>query len=409
MNWLFAQLPMFQRVGKTAYKADLGNITRFCHHLGNPQKNFKTIHVAGTNGKGSTSHMIASALQEAGYKTGLHTSPHLKHFGERSRINGQITSEEYIIDFVAQNRDFIQENSFSFFEVAVALGFAYFAENQVDIAVIETGLGGRLDATNIIKPEISVITNIGLDHTAILGETLAAIAAEKAGIIKENTPVVIGEYLPETKNVFAAKSSKMNAEIYFVEDEFSKSDHPFDLKKLESFETDLKGIYQLKNKKTAILALKILAEKGWNITDENIKTGLSNVVRNTGLRGRWDILGQNPLIVADTGHNPDGFSQVLQQIRQTEYKKLHLVLGFVNDKDVKSVLQMFPPDAAYYFTQPDVPRRMPVDELKQFVPKNLQASYFESVVEALTAAQKAASNDDMIFVGGSTFVVAEVI
>ena len=398
MNWLFAQLPMFQRVGKVAYKADLENITKFCAHLGNPQNQFKTIHVAGTNGKGSTSHMVAAVLQEAGYKVGLHTSPHLKHFGERSRINGENMVEDFIIEFIQNNKIFIEDNSFSFFEVAVAMGFLYFAENQVDIAVIETGLGGRLDSTNIISPVLSIITNIGLDHTDILGDTLEKIAAEKAGIIKYKTPVVIGEYTDETKAVFLAKAERENAKIYFAQDS-QRTDYT----------TDLKGIYQKKNVKTAVSALQILQNQGFNISEKNIVNGLLNVNKNTGLRGRWDILQKNPLIVADTAHNPAGITQIMLQINETEYDKLHLVLGFVGDKDVAAILQMFPQDATYYFTEPNVPRKMLIEELQKHVPKSMNARFFNSVNEALSEAKIQAKPNDFIYIGGSTFVVAEVI
>ncbi len=397
-QWLFQKLPMFQRVGATAYKANLNNITQFCKYLGSPQDRFKTIHVAGTNGKGSTSHMMASVLQEAGYKVGLHTSPHLKHFGERSRINGQNMPDKFIIDFVNQHKDYIENSAASFFEVTVAMGFAYFAEQKVDIAVIETGLGGRLDSTNIILPEISVITNIGIDHVAILGDNLHDIAKEKAGIIKENTPVIIGEYLMETKAVFASVVEEKNAPIYFVQD-----------LNLPEYESDLKGIYQRKNVKTATQALRVLQNLGWPISEDYIKTGLLNVMTNTNLRGRWDILQQNPLIVADTAHNPDGITQVKAQIAATSYGQLHMVLGFVNDKDVNSILGQFPPNAQYYFCAPNVPRKLAIEELQEIITCDLNATYFDNVEDALKAAKKNARREDMIYVGGSTFVVAEVV
>ena len=397
-QWLFQKLPMFQLVGETAYKANLNNITQFCKYLGNPQDRFKMIHVAGTNGKGSTSHMMASVLQEAGYKVGLHTSPHLKHFGERSRINGQNMPDKFIIDFVNQHKDFIENSAASFFEVAVAMGFAYFAEEKVDIAVIETGLGGRLDSTNIIHPEISVITNIGIDHVAILGDNLQDIAKEKAGIIKENTPVIIGEYLTETKAVFTTVAEEKSAEIYFVQD-----------LNLPEYESDLKGIYQRKNVKTAAQTLRVLQDLGWHISEDNIKGGLLNVVKNTNLRGRWDVMQENPLIVADSAHNPDGIKQVKAQIAAISYGQLHMVLGFVNDKDVNSILSQFPSDARYYFCSPNVPRKLAIDELKEMITSDLKATYFDSVDEALNAAKKNAKQEDMIYVGGSTFVVAEVV
>lgn len=454
LTWLFAQLPMFQKVGKVAFKADLSNIIKFCDYLNNPQNTFKSIHVAGTNGKGSTSHMMASVLQEAGYKVGLHTSPHLKHFGERSRINGINMSEEFIIAFVEKHKNFIEQNSFSFFEVSVAMGFQYFAEQKVDIAIIETGLGGRLDSTNIIQPKICVITNIGKDHTAILGNTLEQIAGEKAGIIKPNTAVIIGEYLPETKPVFEAKAKEQNADIYFVEDIFSCSrlhpntekteiepsqdlsevkqnrdhsvveqDHKFsvvdrsgDLSAVErsrdhtEYKTDLKGIYQKKNSKTATLTLQKLNELGeFTISEKNIKNGLLNVVKNTGLRGRWDILQENPLVVADTAHNPAGISQIIQQFKETKHNQLHLVLGFVNDKDVNSILSFFPQNARYYFSEPNVPRKLNIEDLKNIVSNQLNAQYFSTVSGALEKAKENAKKDDFIYIGGSTFVVTEVI
>lgn len=436
LTWLFAQLPMFQKVGKVAFKADLSNITKFCTYLNNPQNTFKSIHVAGTNGKGSTSHMMASVLQEAGYKVGLHTSPHLKHFGERSRINGINMSEEFIIAFVEKHKNFIEQNSFSFFEVSVAMGFQYFAEQKVDIAIIETGLGGRLDSTNIIQPEICVITNIGKDHTAILGNTLEQIAGEKAGIIKPNTAVIIGEYLSETKPVFEAKAKEQNADIYFVEDIFSCFHLHSNTEKTEiqpsqdlsevkqnrghsaversrdqsKFKTDLKGIYQKKNSKTATLTLQKLNELGeFTISEKNIKNGLLNVVKNTGLRGRWDILQENPLVVADTAHNPAGISQIIQQFKETKHNQLHLVLGFVNDKDVNSILSFFPQNARYYFSEPNVLRKLNIEDLKNIVSKQLNAEYFSTISAALEKAKENAQEDDLIYVGGSTFVVAEVI
>lgn len=398
IEWLYKQLPMFQREGKTAYKANLDNIINFCNHLDNPQTKFKSIHVAGTNGKGSTSHMIASILQEAGYKTGLHTSPHLKDFRERSKINGIMMSEEFVINFIEKNKQFIESLQASFFEVSVAMAFEYFAEKNVDIAVIETGLGGRLDSTNIIHPELSIITNIGLDHTAILGNTFAEIATEKAGIIKNNTPVIIGEYTNETKQVFSEKAKEKNAPIFFAQDLI-----------LPDYPTDLKGIYQNINKRNAIIATQVLNDLNWNISDENLKNGLANVVKNTNLRGRWDILQHNPLVIADTAHNPAGINYIIQQIKETPHKTLHLVLGFVNDKDVSSILKMFPENANYYFCSPNVPRKLDVNELKKFIPNNLNAQYFDSVDSALQNAKNNAGKDDLIYVGGSTFVVAEVV
>ncbi len=399
IDWLFLNLPMFQRIGASAFKKDLTNITQLCEYLGNPQNQFKTIHVAGTNGKGSTSHMLASILQEAGYKTGLTTSPHLKDFRERMRINGVMCNEDFVVDFVAKHEQKIIEQQASFFEIAIAMSFEYFAQQKVDIAVIETGLGGRLDSTNIIFPELSIITNIALEHTQFLGDTLAQIAFEKGGIIKPNTPVVIGETTNETKTVFTTIAKERDAEIIFAEDQF-----------FQDLPSDLKGSYQVKNKRTVLTAIAQLQKQGWKITENNIKAGLLNVVKNTNLRGRWDILGEHPLIVADTAHNPHGLLEVASQINEQSYNNLHLVLGFVNDKDVVQSLSFFPKMATYYFCEPDVPRKLPIDELRNVVPKELKdIHYFDSVAKALNAAKEAASENDMIYVGGSTFVVAEAL
>lgn len=398
IEWLFQQLPIYQKVGNTAYKDNLNNITEFCEYLGNPQHNFKTIHIAGTNGKGSTAHMLASILQEANYTTGLHTSPHLKDFRERNRINGELMPERFIIDFIREHQAYIEKLQASFFEVTVAMGFQYFAENKVDVSVIETGLGGRLDATNIIKPELSIITNIGLDHTAILGETIQDIALEKAGIIKDKTPVLIGEYTDQTKEAFEHKASLHHAPIYFAEE-----------LDLGEYNTDLKGLYQKLNTRTAAAAIHILKNAGWHISEENLQKGLSHVSQNTGLRGRWDILQEHPLVVADTAHNKEGIYYITQQIQSIPHQKLHLVLGFVNDKDILAIVNLFPKDARYYFTQPDIPRKMPIDQLKAIVDPALDAAYFKTVAEALQAAKDSAGKEDLIYIGGSTFVVAEII
>ncbi|MGI9526160.1 MAG: bifunctional folylpolyglutamate synthase/dihydrofolate synthase [Weeksellaceae bacterium] len=398
IEWLFQQLPIYQKIGKTAYKDNLNNITALCEHLGNPQNTFKSIHVAGTNGKGSTSHMIASILQESGYKTGLHTSPHLLDFRERTRVNGEIMGEDFVKLFIREHKEFIESLHASFFEVSVAMAFQYFADNKIDIAVIETGLGGRLDATNIINPELSIITNVGLDHTAILGETLQDIALEKAGIIKDLTPVIIGEYEEDIKDEFEHKAKIHEAPIYFGQE----MDLPF-------YDTDLKGTYQKLNTRTAAAASKILQKQGWTISDENIANGLKHVVQNTGLRGRWDILQQNPLIVADTAHNAAGIKHVVEQIQSTKHDQLHLVLGFVNDKDVNSILNLLPEDAVYYFAAPNIPRKMEIASLQNLVKRGLKAHYFNSVPEALNQAKKDAKPEDFIYIGGSTFVVAEAL
>ena len=399
IDWLFTNLPMFQRVGASAMKADLTNITALCEYLGNPQKKFKTVHIAGTNGKGSTSHMLASIFQEAGYKTGLTTSPHLKDFRERIRVNGAMADEEFVVDFVTKHEQKIIDQNASFFEIAIAMAFEYFAQQRVDIAIIETGLGGRLDSTNIILPELSVITNIGLDHTQFLGDTLDKIAFEKAGIIKPNIPVVIGETTAETKTVFIEVAKERNAEIIFAEE-----------KHFQDLPSDLKGRYQIKNKRTVLTAIEQLQKQGWEISSENITNGLLNVVKNTNLRGRWDILGQHPLIVADTAHNPHGLVEVVKQINEQSYNQLHLILGFVNDKDVLSILNFFPKKATYYFCQPDVPRKYEIDELYKIIPNNIEDKhFFDTVEKALNAAKINATANDMIYIGGSTFVVAEII
>ena len=399
IDWLFSNLPMFQRVGASAMKKDLTNITELCEYLGNPQKKFKSIHVAGTNGKGSTSHMLASILQEAGYKVGLTTSPHLKDFRERIRINGIMCEEEFVVDFVTKHEQKILDQGASFFEIAIAMGFEYFAQQKVDIAVIETGLGGRLDSTNIILPELSVITNIGLEHTQFLGETLEEIAFEKGGIIKPNTPVVIGETTIETKKVFSDLAIERNSEIIFAEEKF-----------FQDLDSDLKGSYQVKNRRTVLTAIAILQESDWKIAQDHIVNGLLNVVKNTNLRGRWDVLGQSPLVVADTAHNPHGLLEIANQINEQAYNQLHLVLGFVNDKDVAQSLSFFPKLATYYFCEPDVPRKLPIDELRMEVPSELKdIHYFDSVEKALKAAKEAAKENDMVYIGGSTFVVAEAL
>ncbi|MDX9705052.1 MAG: folylpolyglutamate synthase/dihydrofolate synthase family protein [Weeksellaceae bacterium] len=398
LRWLDQKLPMFQRSGNLAYKEDIGNITKLCEHLGNPQKKLKCIHIAGTNGKGSTSHMIASVLQSEGYKVGLTTSPHFKDFRERIRVNGEICTKEFVLDFVKKNAAFIESVQASFFEVAVAMAFSYFEKQKVDFAVVETGLGGRLDATNIIHPILSVITNIGWDHTSLLGNTLEKIAFEKAGIIKPKVPVIIGEASQNIAVVFMKKAKELTAEIVFSES-LEIPDYP----------SDLKGIYQTKNKKTVVAAIRQLRKSGYVISEKSLQEGLINVVKNTGLRGRWEILQTQPLIVVDTAHNTHGLQEIQKQLNQTSYEKLHLVLGFVNDKDVESILKFFPENAYYYFSAPDVFRKFEIQELKKIVPKNLDSTYFTSIKEAFNRAKNSASKNDFIYVGGSTFVVAEVL
>src|SRR5690554_171167 len=389
---------MFQRVGGSAYKPDLTNTLSLAAYLGNPHLQFKSIHVAGTNGKGSTSSMLASVLQEAGYKVGLYTSPHLKDFRERIKINGKPISEEEVIRFVESHKTFFENHQLSFFEMTVGMAFQYFAAQEVSIAVIEVGMGGRLDSTNIIQPLISVITNIGLDHTQFLGNTLTEIASEKAGIIKKKIPVVIGETQPETEVVFLQNAEENNSEIYFA-----------DAQNYPSCRLDLKGIYQQKNLKTVLKTLEVL-QPDFKILQEAITLGLQNVIYNTGLMGRWQQLRQNPKVICDTAHNKEGLSYVMQQLSEEQYEKLHIILGVVSDKDLHSVLPLFPKNAHYYFCKPDIPRGMDASDLRQqAMAFGLSGNVYTSVMKAYESALKAANERDMIFVGGSTFVVAEII
>ena len=398
--WMFNQLPMYQQQGASAYKKDLTNTLALIKHLDNPHQNLKFIHVAGTNGKGSTSHMLASILQEAGYKVGLYTSPHLKDYRERIKINGEEISEAFVCEFINSNKAFFEANDISFFEMSVGLAFAYFAKEKVDVAVIEVGMGGRLDATNIITPLVSVITNIGLDHTQFLGNTLEAIAGEKAGIIKPNIPVVIGEYTTETQAVFLAKAKENNAEIFFASDLIT-TNHP----------SDLIGDYQIHNKKTVLQTIAILNEQtDFNINQNNIKSGLLNVVKNTNLLGRWQQLDTMPKIICDTAHNKNGLEIVLNQIQNEQFDQLHIVLGVVNDKDLDEVLPLFPKNAIYYFCKPNLPRGLDANILQQKAADfNLKGDIYNSVANAYQVAKNSASVTDFIYVGGSTFVVAEVL
>ena len=396
LDWMFAQLPMYQREGKTAFKKDLTNILAFSEELSFPEKKFKSIHVGGTNGKGSTSHMLASILQEAGYKVGLYTSPHLKNFTERIRVNGHEIPKRKVSSFIEKHKDFLEKQKLSFFEMTVGLAFDYFANEKVDFAIIEVGLGGRLDSTNIITPEVSVITNIGLDHTQFLGETLPEIAFEKAGIIKNNVPVVVGEEQKEVKKVFIAKADEEQASIYFASND------------AESYETDLLGDYQEKNSKTAVASIKKL--KGVSVTEENIRKGLLNVVKNTNLKGRWQVLQEFPKVICDTAHNKEGLSIVLKQLEKESFRKLHFVLGVVSDEKLEEVLPLFPKDEHYYFCKPNIPRGMSEDVLKEkAISFGLKGEKYFSVKEAFENALLSASQDDVIYVGGSTFVVAEII
>ena len=396
LDWMFVQLPMYQNDGSTAFKKDLTNILALSKELGFPEQKFKSIHVAGTNGKGSTSHMLASILQEAGYKVGLYTSPHLKNFTERIRINGVEISEEKVTEFINGNKDFLEQQKMSFFEMTVGLAFDYFASEKVDIAIIEVGLGGRLDSTNSITPEVAVITNIGLDHTQFLGETLPEIAFEKAGIIKKNIPVVIGEEQAAVKSVFIAKAAKEGAPIYFASDAS------------ETYISDLVGDYQIQNSKTAVAAIKIL--KGYQVSKENIKNGLLNVVKNTNLKGRWQVLQEHPKVICDTAHNKEGLAIVLNQLKKQPFKKLHIVLGVVADKKLETILPLFPSNAHYYFCKPAISRGLSEAVLEANAKKfNLVGKKYSSVKLALKSALLNANQQDIIYVGGSTFVVAEII
>ena len=396
LDWMFSQLPMYQRQGKTAFKKDLTNISAFCGVLNNPQNKFASIHVGGTNGKGSTSHIISSILQEGGYKVGLYTSPHLKNFTERIRINGEEVSRNFVVDFVANNKYFLENQQLSFFEMTVGMAFAYFAEQNVDIAIIEVGLGGRLDSTNIIHPEVAVITNIGYDHMQFLGDTLPEIAFEKAGIIKQNTPIIIGEKQDSVVDIFINKATQMNADIYFA------SDKKYDYK------SDLLGSYQEKNISTAIHAVKAL--KGYVISESHIIKGLKNVVQNTNFKGRWHVLQHKPLTICDTAHNREGLSYVMNQLASLSFNKLHMVLGVVNDKKLDDILSFFPVKATYYFCKPDIPRGLNEIDLKSTAENfHLVGDAYASVQEAYLKAISDAEIDDVVFVGGSTFVVAEVV
>ena len=388
---------MYQQKGAVAYRPDLSRMQDFCDYLGSPEKKIKSVHVAGTNGKGSTSHMIASVLQESGFKVGLYTSPHLKDFRERIKINGSLISKEYIVDFVSKHKPYFFDHSLSFFEMTVGLAFCYFEESQVDVAVVEVGMGGRLDGTNLLTPEVSVITNIGFDHMQFLGNNLAEIAAEKAGIIKEGISVVIGETHPETKAVFEKVAKQLNAPISFADQE-----------QIENHESDLKGSYQFNNIKTAVIALETL--KSFEIKTDKIRQGLSKVFLNTGLQGRWQVLGDAPKVIADVAHNKEGLKYVIPQISTTPHENLHLVLGFVNDKSVAEILSLFPSTAYYYLTQPKVPRAFPLENLA-LIATNLKLNFqsYYSVKEALFNAKANAKPEDLIYVGGSTFVVAEIL
>ena len=397
LAWMLSQLPMYQKKGAQAYRPDLSRMEDFCDYLNQPQDRIKTIHVAGTNGKGSTAHMIASVLQEHGLQVGLYTSPHLKDFRERIKINGKFIEKEFVVDFVQSHRSYFESHSLSFFEMTVGLAFFYFSKKKVDIAVIEVGMGGRLDGTNLIQPEFCVITNIGWDHMQFLGDNLEAIAGEKAGIIKPQTPVIIGSTQAETQAVFQEKARKMESEIIFA-DQIDNL----------GYTSDLKGIYQRQNIHTAVVGLSHL--KGLKLHPEKLKVGLMNVVSNTGIQGRWQVLNDAPMIVADVAHNKEGLQYTLPQIESHSYGQLHLVLGFVNDKAVGEILQLFPHSARFYLCAPKIPRAMSIEDLEQIAQNlDLHHQIYPSVDTAYSASINQAQANDFIYVGGSTFVVAEIL
>lgn len=429
IDYLYSRLPLFSRIGPAAIKADLHNTIAICEFLGNPQNKFKTIHIAGTNGKGSTSHMLASILQEAGYKTGLYTSPHLYDFRERIKVNGEMCSCEFVTSFTNKMKGFIEQVSPSFFEITVGMAFEYFANEKCDIAIIETGLGGRLDSTNVISPELSIITNIGMDHMSLLGNTLTEIANEKAGIIKAETPIIISEVIAETKNVFEQKAASVNAPIYFAEDfiqfnsfqnnwetaffEFNQplihlEDAPL-FSKSFTVECDLPAKYQYKNLKGVLVAVQLLSSMGWKLTASKISKALLHVKKNTGLMGRWECIHTNPRIILDVAHNEHGVKALLEQLESLQFVQLHIVTGMVKDKDVDAVLNLLPKNAKYYFTQSHIPRALPVNELaaKGNTLGQIGESY-EDVNIAITAAYKNANHNDLILVIGSVFLVSEV-
>jgi len=417
LNYLYTCVPMFQKVGSSAYKEGLENTHILDEHFGHPHKCFPTIHVAGTNGKGSCSHTLAAILQSAGYKVGLYTSPHLRDFRERIRIDGMPISEEYVVNFVAAEKNFFESLYPSFFELTTALAFKYFAEQKVDVAVIEVGLGGRLDCTNIIVPDVSIITNISYDHTQFLGDTLAAIAFEKAGIIKAGVPVVIGETVAETKPVFVARAQESGAPIYFAEEKKQLTDARmkadglyYDTLKYGLLYGELGGLYQVKNTNTVLTTIDVLKENGYSITDEALRSGFAHVCELTGLEGRWQRLQSSPRMICDTGHNVGGITYIVQQLKLQQYRTLRIVFGMVNDKDIHTVLKMLPRDAVYYFTQANVSRAIPVDELKSEAElAGLKGTSYIDVSSAVEAAQKESLPEDFIYVGGSSYIVSDLL
>ena len=420
LDFLYENLPMFQRVGAAAIKPDLKNTLILCEALGNPQLKFKSIHVGGTNGKGSTSHMLASIFQSAGFKTGLYTSPHLKSFTERIRINGNEVSKDYVIDFVNRILPMIHTVKPSFFEITVAMAFDYFASEKVDIAVVEVGLGGRLDSTNVITPELSVITNIGWDHMDLLGDSLEKIAVEKAGIIKPRIPIVISERQPEVENIFMERASSMDSPLYFASDLLNASMQSenglvtFDVFEkgapiLQNLALPLQGVYQQKNILGVLQAVKVLQIQGWQISRQHVRSGLENVISQTGLKGRWQVLNRNPMIVCDTGHNLDGMKEVLRQIKMQSYQNLFFVFGMVKGKDISSILELLPNDAYYFFCEAKIPRAVNASSLyQQALEYQLKGEVVPDVNDAIHHARRKAGDHDMIFIGGSTYIVAEI-
>lgn len=425
LNWMFNKLPMYQRIGAAAYKADLNTTIEILNYLNNPQDNFKSVHVAGTNGKGSTSHSLASVFQEAGYKTGLYTSPHLRDFRERIRINGEMIPENDVVSFIERHKDKLEELELSFFEMTVAMAFEYFSREKVDIAIIEVGMGGRLDSTNVINPELSIITNISLDHVKFLGDTEEKIAAEKAGIIKSGVPVVIGETQKGSKDVFIETAKEKNSPIYFADQIFECRINESDTSEYNNIDIFVKttekapylknlyfpllGDYQKKNLATVICAIDLLKDK-FRLNDEHIHNGLKNVVANTGLMGRWQIVNKKPLAIADTGHNVAGINEVIRQLKNTKFENLHFVLSVVNDKDIDGILELLPKYAEYYFCKADIPRGLDANILAEKARKcGLKGEVYESVKRAYQSACDNAKEGDLVFVGGSNFTVAEVV
>lgn len=421
LDYLFTALPMFSKLGESAYKKDLFNTISLCDAIGNPQQKFKTIHVAGTNGKGSTSHMLAAILQTAGYKTGLYTSPHLKDFRERIKVNGQVCEEDFVIDFTSRIQPLIEKIEPSFFEITVAMAFDYFAQQSVDIAIIEVGLGGRLDSTNIINPALSIITNIGWDHMNLLGNSLELIATEKAGIIKQNTPVVIGETIPESKPIFEAKALELNAPIHWASaqrwvSDFENNGHLLDVTIAQNssderhqYQLDLAGHYQTKNLLTVLSAVAVLQELGWKIDYPIVQKALAHSKKINGLHGRWEIVQEHPLLVLDVGHNEDGIKQIVEQLALIAKAQVHIIIGMVKDKEIDKVLNLLPKNARYYFTKAQIPRALDQNILlEKAAAFDLHGTSYEDVNIAIQSAKEQAKKDDLILVCGSVFVIGEV-